>query len=310
MPTPAPGLNRVPRWRTMISPPVTAWPANTFTPRRWALESRPLRDEPRPFLCAIADLRDLDAGELLPVPGPALVAALGLELEHAQLLAAHVLDHLGADADPAQAVGVEHGVVGPEQDRLQLHGGAGLVGQALDEQGRTLLDAVLLAAGLDDRVHGWSSVSLRERSPPPWQRNGAVRPCGHGAEASILRHRRRRPSRPRRRRRRGPPWPTCARPPRCARGASRRRGTRRRGPTRCSRRSSRRRRRPRTCAARRWSRGPRPRPGTGWPPRARRRRSPPSRPSSVGAAAPRSPGRGSACPSPARAGAAPGSRAR
>src|SRR3954447_22338392 len=24
---------------------------------------------------------------------------------------------------------------------------------------------------------------------PPWQRNGAVRLCGHGAEASILRHR-------------------------------------------------------------------------------------------------------------------------
>jgi hypothetical protein len=30
----------------------------------------------------------------------------------------------------------------------------GLLGQALDEQGLTLLDAVLLAAGLDDRVHG------------------------------------------------------------------------------------------------------------------------------------------------------------
>ena len=63
MPTPSPGLKRVPRWRTMISPPVTVWPANTFTPRRLALESRPLRQEPRPFLCAIrpfpfADRRD------------------------------------------------------------------------------------------------------------------------------------------------------------------------------------------------------------------------------------------------------------
>src|SRR6476620_9493393 len=87
MPTPSPGRKRVPRWRTMISPPVTAWPAKTFTPRRWALESRPLREEPRPFLCAIADLRDLDAGQLLAVAGPAPVAALGLELEDAQLLA-------------------------------------------------------------------------------------------------------------------------------------------------------------------------------------------------------------------------------
>src|SRR5207248_6560230 len=89
MPTPSPGLKRVPRWRTMISPPVTVWPANTFTPRRLALESRPLRLEPRPFLCAIAasasDLRDADAGELLPMAGAPLVPALGLELEHAQL---------------------------------------------------------------------------------------------------------------------------------------------------------------------------------------------------------------------------------
>jgi hypothetical protein len=53
MPTPLPGWNTVPRWRTMISPPVTAWPANTLTPSRLALESRPLRLEPRPFLCAI-----------------------------------------------------------------------------------------------------------------------------------------------------------------------------------------------------------------------------------------------------------------
>src|SRR6266480_4081258 len=57
MPTPAPGLKRVPRWRTMISPPVTTCPANVLTPSRCALESRPLRLEPSPFLCAIARLR-------------------------------------------------------------------------------------------------------------------------------------------------------------------------------------------------------------------------------------------------------------
>src|ERR1700729_1743189 len=57
IPTPSPGLKRVPRWRTMISPPVTLSPANTLTPRRLAFESRPLRLEPRPFLCAIGLLR-------------------------------------------------------------------------------------------------------------------------------------------------------------------------------------------------------------------------------------------------------------
>src|SRR4051812_38390150 len=81
MPTPSPGLKRVPRWRTMISPPLTRWPANTFTPRRLASESRPLRLDPSPFLCAIglfllcllggplrgtADLLYLEPGEQRP----------------------------------------------------------------------------------------------------------------------------------------------------------------------------------------------------------------------------------------------------
>src|SRR3954447_22120578 len=101
MPTPSPARKRLPRWRTMISPPVTAWPANTLTPRRLALESRPFRDEPRPFLCAIVgllgvagcgglrpartrrqlDLGHLDASERLAMAGAPLVAALGLELD-------------------------------------------------------------------------------------------------------------------------------------------------------------------------------------------------------------------------------------
>src|SRR6478672_9280163 len=100
MPTPSPGRKRVLRWRTMISPPVTAWPAKTFTPRRLALESRPLREEPRPFLCAMPlrpHLRDLEPRELLTVAGAALVAALGLELHDAELGAALVAEHLGLD---------------------------------------------------------------------------------------------------------------------------------------------------------------------------------------------------------------------
>src|SRR5438445_286471 len=40
----------------MISPPVTVCPENTLTPRRFAFESRPFREEPSPFLCAIVNL--------------------------------------------------------------------------------------------------------------------------------------------------------------------------------------------------------------------------------------------------------------
>src|SRR6201991_1466221 len=116
MPAPLPGLNLVPRWRTMISPPVTDSPANTFTPRRLALESRPLREEPRPFLCAISrrslalDRGDPDARQFLTMAGAALVAALRLELEDAQLWATEVLDDLGLDGGLGQAITLEDGV--------------------------------------------------------------------------------------------------------------------------------------------------------------------------------------------------------
>src|ERR671927_2019395 len=117
MPTPSPALKRLPRWRTMISPPVTVWPANTFTPRRLAFESRPLRDEPRPFLCAIsltADLRDADPRQLLAVAGTTLVAALRLELEDAQLRPALMRDDLRGDG--AFELGVP---VAREQQRVE-----------------------------------------------------------------------------------------------------------------------------------------------------------------------------------------------
>ena len=54
-PTLRPGWKWVPRWRTMISPALTNWPPKRLTPRRCALESRPLREEPRPFLCAMVE---------------------------------------------------------------------------------------------------------------------------------------------------------------------------------------------------------------------------------------------------------------
>src|SRR3954451_15668676 len=121
-----------------------------------------LRATPRAAAVARAaradDVGDLDAGEVLPVAGALAIAALGLELEDPQLLAANVLDDLRVDANPREVVGTEHDVVGAEHDGLERHGGARLIGQALDEEGLALLDAVLLAAGLHDRIHAGFSV--------------------------------------------------------------------------------------------------------------------------------------------------------
>src|SRR5919108_3397037 len=54
MPTLTPGFQRVPRWRRMILPARKYSPPNFFTPSRFDWLSRPLRELPIPFLCAIA----------------------------------------------------------------------------------------------------------------------------------------------------------------------------------------------------------------------------------------------------------------
>src|SRR5215831_1035782 len=98
-PTPRPGWKCVPRCRTMISPAFTCWPPKRLTPSRCAFESRPLRLEDAPFLCAMScqslrllgslsgllDAGDPDLGVLLPVSLTALVARLVPVVDHVDL---------------------------------------------------------------------------------------------------------------------------------------------------------------------------------------------------------------------------------
>src|SRR5437588_11425790 len=66
-PTLSPGWNLVPRWRTRMAPARTAVPSKVLTPRRWAVESRPLRVEPPPLVLDMKPLLGLapaDAGYL------------------------------------------------------------------------------------------------------------------------------------------------------------------------------------------------------------------------------------------------------
>ena len=53
MPTFSPGWTCVPRCRTMIEPAGTSSPPYVLTPSRFAWESRPLRELPPAFLCAM-----------------------------------------------------------------------------------------------------------------------------------------------------------------------------------------------------------------------------------------------------------------
>src|SRR5436305_8906686 len=91
-----------------------------------------------------------------------LVAAFGLELDHAELGAALVGDHARLHADPAEILAVDDiGAVDVEQ-RLELHGLAFARGQPLDQQGLAPLHAVLLSASFHDCVHSYSELEAAE----------------------------------------------------------------------------------------------------------------------------------------------------
>src|SRR5262245_62105683 len=102
MPTLAPGCILVPRWRTRMLPAKTCWPPNLLTPSRRPAVSRPLREEPPAFLCAIALYRasmrrPLRADDLLDANHRLMLAVAALA---ARVLAPALLegDHLGGAA--------------------------------------------------------------------------------------------------------------------------------------------------------------------------------------------------------------------
>src|SRR6516165_3019157 len=96
----------------MISPALTSWPPNRLTPSRWALESRPLREELAPFLCAMSsalpglDAGDAQLGQPLTVTLTLAVAGLVLVLEDADLGTLDGADDLSRDGNLGECRGV------------------------------------------------------------------------------------------------------------------------------------------------------------------------------------------------------------
>src|SRR5579863_1850093 len=147
----------------MMLPASTSWPPNFLTPRRRPAVSRPLREEPPAFLCAIADLLHStgdDAGDLqdrlmLPVAllAPVVVASPLLEDQH--LVGSRLLHHFGGDRSTRQHGGAYLGVapVGDHEHLVEANLGAWLSRHRLDGDEVVLGDAVLLAAGADHCVH-------------------------------------------------------------------------------------------------------------------------------------------------------------
>src|ERR671932_73979 len=129
MPTLRPGWYLVPHCRMMMFPARTRSPPNFLTPRYFGLLSRPFREEPTPFLCAMvsfpsaqADVVDAYFGEALSMPLLARVVLPPLELEHDDLLAAAVSHDLANDLRSADGrrAGLDGAAVRSEQHVVEL----------------------------------------------------------------------------------------------------------------------------------------------------------------------------------------------
>src|SRR5260221_10040675 len=159
-PTLTPGENRVPRCRTRMLPAVTFSPPNRFTPRRCALLSRPFRELPPPFLCAIpkrssADSGDLYFGILLPVTAADAIALASLFLEHDHRIVLHMPENLRLDGRALDEGGADlHAIViGDEQDTVERHDAPDLLLETRYKDAFRWAYFELLFRYVDDRKH-------------------------------------------------------------------------------------------------------------------------------------------------------------
>src|SRR3990172_4693766 len=157
-PTFLPGRNLVPRWRTRIEPPLTVSPPNAFTPSRWELLSRPFRELPWPFLCAISpstfDCFDAERGVRLAMPFRASVALALLLLEHQHLGSAILGRHRRRHRDPVD-VGPAEGnlpVTAHEHHPVETYFLSHFGSKPLDVERLSGHGLLLFSTGFEDRV--------------------------------------------------------------------------------------------------------------------------------------------------------------
>ena len=147
----------------MMLPAAIASPPNIFTPSLWPGESRPLREEPPAFLCAMyailartgGDAGDLHLGEVGAGAALAVGVLAPLLLEGDDLRAAAVLDDLGFDAGAGNQRGAGFGAVAAQhQDLGERDLGAHLAFELGDREHVVLGNPILLSAAADDGKHG------------------------------------------------------------------------------------------------------------------------------------------------------------
>src|SRR6516162_234937 len=161
----------------MMWPGITISPPNFLTPSRRPALSRPLRDEPPAFLCAIScsslgrqsrptvsasDIGDAQNGLLLAMPFLAAVVVPPLLFEDDDLGRPRLLDDGSGDrrAVEKRGAGLDLGSFADHQHLAELDYGAGLGRQPLDRDDVVFGDLVLFAAGADDCEHDTRRYNL------------------------------------------------------------------------------------------------------------------------------------------------------
>ena len=169
MPTLVPGWNGVPRWRTMMLPALMTSPPYDLTPRRFDSESRPLRELPPAFLCAMVivspsadDAFDLELGVVLAMALVLLVVLAPAHLEYGHLLAATMRDDgcLDGCAGDDRLTQTDAFAVTDHQHLIDDHFCAHVRRYLFYFEFFAGGNFVLLAAGFYDRVHEGNSVMI------------------------------------------------------------------------------------------------------------------------------------------------------
>src|SRR5215467_3214361 len=151
----------------MMLPGMTISPPNFFTPRRLPRLSRPLREEPPAFLCAIccsffaqrtvaaSDLVNAQDGQLLAMTLLAAIVVPPLFLENDDFGRPRLLDDRSADrgATDQRRASRNLRTLADHQHFGEFDSRAGLRRELLDRDDVVLGDPVLLAAGPDHCEH-------------------------------------------------------------------------------------------------------------------------------------------------------------
>src|SRR5688572_13019587 len=148
----------------MMLPAGMRSPPKALTPRRFAWESRPLRELPPAFLCAMPhapyklsrDADDLDFSVVLPVAVRFAIVLAAAHLEHMHCLAAPAAHDVRRHRRAADERRTQRDVlaVREEQHLVEHDLGPDVCRYLFYFQFFTGGHAILLAAGLDDRIHG------------------------------------------------------------------------------------------------------------------------------------------------------------